>query len=98
MRCTQCGRELAEELQTSALLRPREIEVLQQLANGLTRAEIGKELEIAESTVKNMIHTIARSLQVRDTLAAVMYALRERWIALPEQKLPIVIRRQNRVP
>ena len=101
MNCPHCGQELAEDLQPSALLRPRELQVLQCLTNGLTRAETSEKLGIAPSTVKNTMNSIVRSLQVRDMLAAVVYALRERWVALPEQNLPIITlprgRRRNRV-
>ena len=84
MNCPHCGRRIALR-QRSAILRPRELEVLQLLAQGLSRNEIARETKLTYSTIKNHINNAVRTLDVHDALTAVVFALNERWIVLPEQ-------------
>jgi len=58
-------------------LTPREVEVVNQIADGLTNKEIAQQLFIETQTVKNHIHNILDKLQLHNRLEAVQYA-RER--------------------
>lgn len=57
-------------------LTPRENEVLQQMAQGLTNKEIGEILFISEKTVKNHITNIFQKLRVADRTQAVLFAIK----------------------
>lgn len=64
----------------TALARPlsdltaREVEVLQLIARGMTNAEIGEHLAVAETTVKTHVARILTKLEVRDRAQAVIAA------------------------
>ena len=55
---------------------PRELEVLAQVAKGLSNVDIGRELHISEATVKTHLIRIFAKLEVDDRTAAVTAALR----------------------
>lgn len=55
-------------------LSPREREVLQLLARGLTNAEIASELAISDGTVRNYVHKIYEILGVHNRTAVVLWA------------------------
>jgi DNA-binding NarL/FixJ family response regulator len=55
-------------------LAPREAEVFQLIARGLTNAEIAKEMVLSPETVKTYVHRILRKLELRDRVHAVIYA------------------------
>ena len=56
-------------------LTPRELEVLQMLARGLTNKEIGKALAISGNTVRNHVNSIIEKLEVSDRTEAATTAI-----------------------
>ncbi len=63
--------------QSSVRLTPREVQIINQVADGLSNKEIAQKLSIELQTVKNHIHNILDKLQLHNRLEAVQYA-RER--------------------
>jgi DNA-binding NarL/FixJ family response regulator len=66
-----------------ALLSDREMEVVQQIAQGFHNKEIGTNLVISEQTVKNHLHNIFDKLGVSDRLELALYAIHHRLIDNP---------------
>jgi DNA-binding NarL/FixJ family response regulator len=64
-------------------LSPREIEVLQLIAGGLSNREIGTTLGIAEATVKWHVNIILSRLDVGDRTQAIVTALQRGILHLP---------------
>jgi DNA-binding NarL/FixJ family response regulator len=69
-------------------LTPREIEILDYVAQGNSNKEIAYQLHISDQTVKNHITSILRKLAVNDRTQAVIFALRHGWIKLDEPEQP----------
>jgi len=65
-------------------LSAREMEILQEIARGLSNKEIARELRISRQTVKNHMTSILRKLAVNDRTQAAVYALRRGWIRLQD--------------
>jgi DNA-binding NarL/FixJ family response regulator len=65
-------------------LTDRELEVLRLVAQGLNNREIAKRLFISENTVKNHVRNILEKLQLHSRMEAVMYAVREKLLDIPE--------------
>jgi DNA-binding NarL/FixJ family response regulator len=59
-------------------LTPREMEVLQHVAQGMNNREIAKALFISENTVKNHVRNILEKLHLHSRMEAVVYAVREK--------------------
>jgi DNA-binding NarL/FixJ family response regulator len=57
-----------------AVLTPRELEVLQQLARGLSNAELAVRFQLSEGTVKTHVARILSKLHLRDRAQAVVVA------------------------
>ena len=66
-------------------LTPREREVLQHAALGMSNRQIGEELQIAEQTVKNHLSSAMHKLSLRDRTSAVVVALGQGLISVPVQ-------------
>lgn len=67
-----------------APLSPREVQILDNIAQGRTNKEVAYALAISEQTVKNHMSSILRKLSVNDRTQAVVYAIRQGWIKAPE--------------
>jgi DNA-binding NarL/FixJ family response regulator len=67
-----------------APLSPREVEILDNIAQGMTNKQVAFALSISEQTVKNHMSSILRKLSVNDRTQAVVYAMRQGWIKMPE--------------
>lgn len=70
------ARHAAERLPQHCGLTDRERDVLAQLARGLSNAEIGRELALAEATVKKHLTQAMRKTGQPDRLRAALYAHR----------------------
>jgi DNA-binding NarL/FixJ family response regulator len=57
-------------------LTPRETDILQLVAQGLTNREIGERLSLAEKTIKHYMTNVLGKLHVRSRLAAALLAVR----------------------
>jgi len=79
--------EIAEDdatKQAFAPLSPREAEVLDAIAHGLTNKGVAEALSISEQTVKNHVTSILRKLAVNHRTQAVLHALKNNWISDPD--------------
>ncbi|WP_343629092.1 response regulator transcription factor [Roseateles sp.] len=71
--------EIAQEIAAHAgreTLSTREVDVLEQIAQGLSNREIGGVLSLSEDTIKARVKTILAKLDARDRTHAVVLALR----------------------
>jgi len=57
-------------------LTPRDIRVLELLAQGLSTADIARDLGYSGSTVKNVIHALVHQMGARNRAHAVAIAIR----------------------
>ena len=64
----------SENLRSADTLTPREEQILEGIALGLSNREIGDKLNISEKTVKNYVTNILQKLQVRNRVEAAMLA------------------------
>lgn len=56
---------------------PRELEILQLVAEGLSNKEIGRRLHITEGTVKNHVHNALERLHMDNRIQAAAYVVRQ---------------------
>ena len=81
----QADDESGEELGSLLVpLSPREMEILQFIAQGKSNKEIAYDLGISRQTVKNHMTSVLRKLAVNDRTQAAIYALRRGWIRLQD--------------
>jgi len=66
-------------------LTPREVEVLRQVAKGLSNREIAAQLVTTEATIKTHVSSILSKLHVANRVQATLYALQEGADALTEE-------------
>ncbi|MBL0050829.1 MAG: response regulator transcription factor [Bacteroidetes bacterium] len=62
------------------ILSPRELEIIQQIANGLTDREVGALLEISDKTASTHRKNILHKLQIKNTALLIRYALENKWV------------------
>ena len=60
-----------------SVLSPREVEVLQFVANGLTNKEIGSILNISDKTARNHVISLMAKLEAKDRTEAVTIGIRK---------------------
>ena len=72
---------LAERMMRTNLT-PRELEVLQMLARGLTNKQIGSALDISGNTVRNHVNSVIEKLEVSDRTEAATTAIHRGLIEL----------------
>jgi DNA-binding NarL/FixJ family response regulator len=58
-------------------LTDREVRVLQLFSEGLSNAEVGRQLFLSERTVRNIVHEVTSRLNLRNRTHAVAYAVRQ---------------------
>ncbi len=75
-----------------APLTERELDILRNVSDGMTNAEIGFALGISAQTVKNHVTSILRKLAVNDRTQAVVTALRRGWLSIDDQSSTTTIR------
>ncbi|MET9232398.1 response regulator transcription factor [Lentzea sp. NPDC003310] len=69
-------RLLVEAGLNAAGLSPREVEVARLLSAGMENGEVAAELGLSERTVKSVVHTITRRLNLRNRAHVVAHAMR----------------------
>ena len=57
--------------------------MLRLVAKGLNNRDVARELYISENTVKNHVRNILEKLQLHSRMEAVMYAVREKLLDIP---------------
>jgi len=65
-------------------LTPRELDVLQLVAEGMRNRQIAETLYIGEQTVKNHLQSVMHKLGVSSRVRAVTLAIREGWLTLDD--------------
>jgi two-component system NarL family response regulator len=74
-RIAELARERMQSIpQSSIKLTARELEIINEIAEGLSNKEIARRLSIEPQTVKNHIHNILDKLQLHTRLETVQYA------------------------
>lgn len=78
---------MGQKPETSGLLKPqnfqltkREVEILENLASGLTHMQISEKLFISAQTVRKHIENIYQKLQVHTRAEALSIAYRNKWV------------------
>ncbi len=80
-RLAELSRERARSERVEALeLTPREMEILQLIAHGLSNRHIAEQLALSVYTVKNHVHHILEKLHVQDRREAVEHAYARHWL------------------
>ena len=64
-----------------------EREILTAISQGMSNKDIAKALSISPHTVHNVVQSALRKLAVNNRTQAVLVALRESWIRLPDQPI-----------
>jgi DNA-binding NarL/FixJ family response regulator len=72
---------------TLELLTPRELQVLNALAEGLSTGEICDRLIIAPNTLRTHVQNIMTKMRVHSKLEAVAFAIRHKLVDIPSREL-----------
>ena len=72
-----------EDANRDGALTQRDVTLLRLLAAGYNNRQIAKELDLAESTVKNNLSALFQKIDVRDRTQAVLYAFAEGLVPRP---------------
>jgi two-component system NarL family response regulator len=72
------------ERMAKARLTPREHQVLQLVAKGLTNKEIGRAFGISDNTARNHVNSIIEKLEVSDRTEAATMAIRQGLVSLSD--------------
>ncbi len=67
------GLQAGEDRPPATPLTPREEQILQLMAEGLTNKEIGQRLYLQPQTVKNYVHLVLQKLNLRHRLEVIRY-------------------------
>jgi DNA-binding NarL/FixJ family response regulator len=67
----------------------REVEILTAISEGLSNKEMAVRFSISQHTVNNTVKAVLRKLAVNNRTKAVLIALRESWIPIPEFHHPV---------
>ena len=67
-----------EEIANEYGLSEKEINIIKEIANGLTNKEIGEKLYLTEGTIKNNITTILSKLNLRDRTQLAIFAFKSK--------------------
>jgi DNA-binding NarL/FixJ family response regulator len=73
----QPGQDASQQAEARDELTPREIEVLEQIVQGVSNKEIAAALSISENTVKIHLRNILEKLHLQNRIQAAVYAVRE---------------------
>lgn len=65
-----------ERIKHETGLTDRELNIIEEIANGLSNKEIGDKLFLTEGTIKNIITTILSKLELRDRTQIAIYAFK----------------------
>ncbi len=66
------------------MLHPRELEVINLAAKGMSNKEIANDLNISDRTVQTHLVNIFKKLRANSRTQAVLYALKEGWVSLDQ--------------
>lgn len=70
--------------QPGSPLTPREVQIVQMVAEGLSNPEIGRELYLTADTVKSHVKRAARKLSGRNRAHVVWLAVQRGYLELPK--------------
>jgi len=70
-------KERISERKLQPSLSPRELEILEMVAKGLTNKEIGRAIQVSHFTVRNHVRHIIAKLEVGDRTEATMVAIQQ---------------------
>ena len=73
-----------EQASRASNLTPREHQVLQLVAKGLTNKEIGRAFGISDNTARNHVNSIIEKLEVSDRTEAATIAMRQGLVSITE--------------
>ena len=65
-----------------APLSPREVEILDNIARGMTNKQVAYALSISEQTVKNHFTSVLRKLEAEDRVGAILHAVKHGWVEI----------------